>query len=88
MKNVPAARGVTLFDTGDPHAMFPAKVWDGIYSNTPGAVRYRESWIIPCNTTTIVEFVFGYTHLQLRLIWYQFLEERLLGVSLFSLWCF
>jgi len=64
MKNVPAGRGVTLLDTGDPNAMFPTKVWDGIYSNIPGSVKYKDTsgtiWIVPCNTTTIVEFVFGY----------------------------
>lgn len=64
LKNVPAGRGVTLLDTGDPNAMFPSNVLDGIYSNIPGSVKYNDSsgatWIIPCNTTTIVEFVFGY----------------------------
>ena len=30
MDNVPAGHGVALLDTGDPAAMFPTAVWDGI----------------------------------------------------------
>lgn len=64
MDKVPAGHGVALLDTGDPAAMFPTAVWDGIYGSIPGAVKINDAggayWVIPCNTTTIVELVFGY----------------------------
>jgi saccharopepsin len=67
INNVPAGHGVALLDTGDPSAMFPTAVRDGIYSGIPGSVKYTDAdgtvWIIPCNTTTIVEFGFGYAGL-------------------------
>jgi len=67
IRGVPAGHGVALLDTGDPQAMFPTEVWDGIYSGIPGSVKYSEFgstvWILPCNTTTIVELGFGYVTL-------------------------
>lgn len=70
MDNVPAGHGVSLLDTGDPHAMFPTAPWDAIYSSIPGSAKYTDAtgpaWIIPCNTTTILELAFGYAALFLR----------------------
>jgi saccharopepsin len=43
IRGVPAGHGVALLDTGDPHAMFPTAVWDGIYSGIPGSVKYSEA---------------------------------------------
>jgi len=67
IRNVPAGHGVALLDTGDPQAMFPTAVWDGIYSSIPGAVKYSDPdgtvWILPCNTTSVVELGFGYATL-------------------------
>ncbi|TEB26822.1 acid protease [Coprinellus micaceus] len=53
----------TLLDTGDPSGVLPERIRDGIYSRIPGAVsivqRNAKSWIVPCNSTAIVEFEFG-----------------------------
>ena len=60
IKEVPAGRVQPLLDTGVPTAAFPAPMFDAIYSSIPGAVKYGQGlWIIPCNTTTIVELAFG-----------------------------
>lgn len=54
----------TMLDSGDPFSTFPPAIWDGIYSRIPGAAKYTDNdgpiWFVPCNTTTIVEFGFGY----------------------------
>ena len=61
IKGVPAGRLLPLLDTGTPTAWFPAPLWNSIYSSIPGAVKYSEDlWLVPCNTTTIVELEFGY----------------------------
>jgi len=60
---VPAGRALALLDTGVPTALFPAAIWNAIYSLVPGAAKYHGNnytlWVVPCNTTTIVELVFG-----------------------------
>ncbi|KAJ7314795.1 aspartic peptidase domain-containing protein [Mycena albidolilacea] len=52
---------VALMDTGTPSAFVPPEVFNGIYGNIPGALFSAQtgSFIIPCNTTTIVTVVFG-----------------------------
>lgn len=59
---VPAGHAVALLDSGNPTASLPIVLWDAIYSRIPGAVKYPEKsvWILPCNTTSIVEMVFRY----------------------------
>ena len=63
IRNIPAGHAQALLDTGDPVARFPTAIWNAIYSLVPGAAKYADSnytlWIIPCNTTTIVELAFG-----------------------------
>jgi len=61
IRGVPAGRVQPMLDTGVPTASFPAPLWDAIYSSIPGAVKYnKELWLVPCNSTTIVELEFGY----------------------------
>lgn len=69
---VPAGQAQALLDTGDPNSVFPIELLDGMYSNIPGAALYDDPfmqtrvWIVPCNTTAHVEFVFGcVVHLKL-----------------------
>lgn len=61
---VPTGRAQTMLDSGDPFSTFTPVIWDGIYSRIPGAAKYTDNdgpvWFVPCNTTTIVEFGFGY----------------------------
>jgi saccharopepsin len=60
---VPSGQGQTLLDTGNPAAIFPVAMYDAIYSSIPGSallnVPGTRIWVIPCNTTTSLEFVFG-----------------------------
>ncbi|KAF8148451.1 aspartic peptidase domain-containing protein [Crassisporium funariophilum] len=60
---IPAGSAQALLDTGDPTAIFPTAIADAIYSRVPGAALYISDtvrvWVVPCNTTTIVELVFG-----------------------------
>jgi len=64
IKGVPAGHAQPMLDTGVPTASITAPIWNAIYSSIPGAVKYREDlWLVPCNTTTIVEFAFGYVYL-------------------------
>ncbi|KAJ2928437.1 hypothetical protein H1R20_g8657, partial [Candolleomyces eurysporus] len=61
---VPDGRLVALLDTGVATAVIPRSVQNDLYSHIPGAVTWTaegqdQSWLIPCNTTTIVEFTFG-----------------------------
>lgn len=64
INEVPAGKLQTLLDSGDPTATVPIAFMDAIYSKIPGAVQYTDGathlWMLPCNTTTDVEFVFGY----------------------------
>ena len=63
IRGVPAGHAQAMLDTGDPTANFPTAIWNAIYSLIPGAAKYADTtgmvWIIPCNTTTIVELAFG-----------------------------
>lgn len=63
IRSVPAGHLQTLLDTGDPTATLPTVIWNAIYSLVPGSAKYTAGgdsiWILPCNTTTIVEFAFG-----------------------------
>ncbi|KAF6742036.1 aspartic peptidase domain-containing protein [Ephemerocybe angulata] len=60
---VPEGSVVVLFDTGDPTALLPTKIQEGIYEKVPGVVSFTQRgvrvWILPCNTTTVVEFTFS-----------------------------
>ncbi|KAF9530508.1 aspartic peptidase domain-containing protein [Crepidotus variabilis] len=61
IKGVPSGQAQTLLDTGNPNALFPTSTWNAIYSKIPGAVTSSDLgvWILPCNTTTLVELTFG-----------------------------
>jgi saccharopepsin len=63
IEGVPAGHAQALLDTGVPTAVFPTAIWNAIYSLVPGAAKYYGNnftlWVVPCNTTTIVELVFG-----------------------------
>ncbi|KAJ2919753.1 hypothetical protein MD484_g652, partial [Candolleomyces efflorescens] len=63
LRDVPPGRLVTLLDTGDASAVLPQHLRNEVYSYIPGAVTFtqdgEQTSIIPCNTTTIVEFSFG-----------------------------
>ncbi|RXW21445.1 hypothetical protein EST38_g4402 [Candolleomyces aberdarensis] len=62
-RGVPEGRLIALLDTGDTSAVLPRNVQNDLYSSIPGAATFTQGgsrvWIIPCNTTTIVEFTFG-----------------------------
>ncbi|RXW21451.1 hypothetical protein EST38_g4404 [Candolleomyces aberdarensis] len=63
-RGVPDGRLVALLDTGTPTALIPRSVQNDLYSRIPGAVTFTvegqvQLWLMPCNTTTIVEFNFG-----------------------------
>jgi len=61
IEGVPAGRVQPMLDTGVPTALFLAPLWDAIYSSIPGAVKYNKNyWLVPCNTTTVVQLEFGY----------------------------
>ncbi|KAF8963536.1 aspartic peptidase domain-containing protein [Flammula alnicola] len=61
--SVPAGQAQAMLDTGDPSSIFPTAILDAIYSRVPRAALYSDAtgrvWVIPCNTTTHVELVFG-----------------------------
>ncbi|KDR74825.1 hypothetical protein GALMADRAFT_141158 [Galerina marginata CBS 339.88] len=63
---VPAGSSQALLDTGDPNAILPVAMYDGIYSSIPGSALYDgpdgRIWVIPCSTTAHVEVVFGGVH--------------------------
>lgn len=61
-RGVPAGHMVALLDTGDPTAIMPTFLLDAIFSKVPGAISVKSEgvWVVPCNTTTSVSFVFGY----------------------------
>ncbi|CAA7263719.1 unnamed protein product [Cyclocybe aegerita] len=61
---VPAGHAQVLLDTGDPSAILPTATANAIYSRVPGAALYEaptgeHMWIVPCNTTTLVELSFA-----------------------------
>lgn len=63
----PAGKGRAFFDIADEASIvLPSYVHSSIYSLVPGAAQYSlfddddgRKWILPCDTTTLVEFVFG-----------------------------
>jgi len=60
---VPSGQAQTLLDTGNPDAQLPTDLYDAIYSSVPGSALYDGDagrfWVIPCNTTTNLEFSFA-----------------------------
>lgn len=63
-KGVPKGKMQALLDTGDPTAIIPVSLFDGIYSKIPGAVLWvnekkTRRWLVPCNSTASVSFNFG-----------------------------
>lgn len=54
-------KSVAALDTGTPTSAFSTKVVNAIYGKVPGAVNdvNGSGWLLPCNTTTIVELSFG-----------------------------
>ena len=62
-RDAPEGRLVSFFDTGVSYTDVPSNVRNQLYSLIPGAVTFtvpeERLWILPCNTTTIVEFIFG-----------------------------
>jgi saccharopepsin len=66
VRGAPEDRLVALLDTGVPYTDIPSSVRNDLYSRIPGAVTFiwpqgppGRVWMLPCNTTTIVEFTFG-----------------------------
>ena len=63
VRGVPEGRLVSFFDTGVTYTAVPPVIRNQLYSLIPGAVTFtvpdERVWLIPCNTTTIVEFMFG-----------------------------
>ena len=61
VEGTPSGKIVALLDTGNPTAEIPSKLFNDIYSAIPGAVYENgsQSWVVPCKTTSIVEFEFG-----------------------------
>ncbi|KAJ2928587.1 hypothetical protein H1R20_g8506, partial [Candolleomyces eurysporus] len=59
----PEGRLIAFLDTGDSTAVLQRNLLNVLYSYIPGAASFTQGdtrhWIIPCNTTTIVEFTFG-----------------------------
>ena len=72
IRGVPAGRVQPMLDTGVPTTLVPAPLWDAIYSSIPGAAKYRNDlWLVPCNTTTVVELVFAYVYFGLSYwVWF------------------
>lgn len=60
---VPTGSAQALLDTGDPTSILPVAIYDAIYSKVSGSALYSTDsgrvWLIPCSTTTHVEFHFG-----------------------------
>ncbi|KAJ2914583.1 hypothetical protein MD484_g5829, partial [Candolleomyces efflorescens] len=66
VRGAPDERLVALLDTGVPYTDIPSSVRNDLYSRIPGAVTFiwpqgppGQVWVLPCNTTTVVEFTFG-----------------------------
>ncbi|KAF8892820.1 aspartic peptidase domain-containing protein [Gymnopilus junonius] len=63
---VPSGQAQTLLDTGNSNALLPTGLYDVLYSLIPGSILYNGAsgrfWVIPCNTTTNLEFVFAGVH--------------------------
>jgi saccharopepsin len=61
MKDVPSGKSVTLLDTGNPSLQITKEMRDAIFSGISGAaIDPSGTWIVPCEITTIVEFLFRY----------------------------
>ncbi|KAJ2925291.1 hypothetical protein H1R20_g11803, partial [Candolleomyces eurysporus] len=64
LRGVPEGRLIAFIDTGDSAAVLQRNLQNDLYSYIPGAATFSQGdsrvWIIPCNTTTIVEFTFGF----------------------------
>ncbi|KAI0697717.1 acid protease [Cerioporus squamosus] len=63
VSGVPQGKVVAALDTGFSLPPLPPAAVDAIYSKIPGAVFWTSpiinSWIIPCNSSTDLSFVFG-----------------------------
>lgn len=64
ISGVPSGQSQTLLDTGNEIGNFPTVMLDAIYTSIPGSALNdgpgsSRFWVIPCNTTTNVEVVFG-----------------------------
>lgn len=60
-EGVPEGSAVAVLDTGATDGSIPKVLADAIYSGMEGAVFNETSkqWIVPCNSTADVRFVFG-----------------------------
>ena len=60
-QGVPQGKSVAVLDTGATDASIPKFLVDAIFSQMPEAVFNETSkqWIIPCNSTADVRFIFG-----------------------------
>ena len=58
---VPAGKVVAALDTGFSLPPLPPPAVDAIYSSIPGAAfsQSLQSWIVPCNESASISFVFG-----------------------------
>lgn len=68
---VPDGKVAAVFDSGFTTSAFPKELIDAIYGSIPGAVHYNgsipgtgngaglDNWIIPCNASANISFVFA-----------------------------
>lgn len=61
VQGVDSGKAVAVLDTGTTGAGVPKYVMDVMYSGMPNALydSALESWVVPCNATADVRFVFG-----------------------------
>ena len=61
IQGVPSGKVVAVLDTGYSFPPLPPPAVDAIYGEIPGAVydQISASWLVPCNSSTNVSFVFG-----------------------------
>lgn len=62
IQGVPAGKVAALLDTGFSFPPLPPPAVDAIYSTIEGAVfdRNQSLWVVPCNSSLSLSFVFGY----------------------------
>ncbi|KAJ6460067.1 aspartic peptidase domain-containing protein [Mycena vitilis] len=59
VSHTPPGKNVALLDTGTPSTNLPAALFHAIYSAIPGSTQTKSTWIIPCNTTSILTVNMG-----------------------------
>ena len=67
---VPKGSIVAALDTGFSFPPLPPAAVDAIYGSISGAIydQYSQVWLVPCNGSTNLTFVFGYVVVQLLIL--------------------